>query len=795
MKIILGPLQRLAILMEEQIEETKSLQSVISLDLKKSGKDQLGELKTQTGLLEDIKGILRQTQLAALTQSRGPKTGILGGIKSKLPSFKGAKTVAVAVGLFAGAILASTVFFALMPALSARTLLTAVAVAGIMTYVVPKFMELTKLYRFKTKNIVRAAAILPLISMAILASSLPLVLMPTLSLGSLVTAFVVGAALSIFTPSFIKLVHNLKGVKLKDQINAVKAMAIMAGGIVAVSLIFALLGAVSGWAAPPLMWTLQAGLAMLIFSEAFVNIANSLKKSSTKDLLLASTALPLLALTIVGVAYIFKLFPAKPIAPEFGWTLKTGLAMLLFSFAFTKILKVIKQNSLKDIAFAAIGVGLLAAAVVGVAFIFQALSFIDGYEKYAPDPVWALKSGLAILAFTGSYLLISLAAKKIGLKGLALGALAMIAVAGSILATAWIFSVLPSEFIAPPMDWAISAAIAITAFAIPLAVIGALATLLTPVGLLLGAAGIILVAGTMWVVAWIFSKLPDLGEASKNLTDAIMYPVNQMIGALVRFKNEIGIENMVPLAGGILAIAGSWLTLTAAMAGQGIGGAIGAVGNAIGQGVNKIVEFFGGEKAMGPKDLLELLISKADSLKKISGPMYNIGMGLRSIGSSAINVSLALGTLKHFTDDDAVENLQKSAKSVKELAKGYNNIAKSTNLMNIDALNASANMFNAIAKVAGLKGEDAITKISEELMKAVNQLSETVENLQEANGENSTSMQDAISSTIGGFIDKIKGTTDNSGGNESGLVDVAPIVAAIQELEDRLNRPLRVQEI
>lgn len=40
---------------------------------------------------------------------------------------------------------------------------------------------------------------------------------------------------------------------------------------------------------------------------------------------------------------------------------------------------------------------------------------------------------------------------------------------------------------------------------------------------------------------------------------------------------------MIPLAGGILAIAGSWLVLTAAMAGQGIGGAIGAVGNAIGQ--------------------------------------------------------------------------------------------------------------------------------------------------------------------------------------------------------------------
>jgi len=400
-----------------------------------------------------------------------------------------------------------------------------------------------------------------------------------------------------------------------------------------------------------------------------------------------------------------------------------------------------------------------------------------------------------MLAFTVPYLLISLAAKRIGAKGLVLGALAMIAVAGAILASAWIFSVLPDTFIAPPMDWAIGAAIAITAFTIPLAIVGLLATVLTPVTLLLGAAGIILIAGTMWVVAWIFSKLPDLSAISKNITDAIMYPVDSMINALGRFKNEIGIENMVPLAGGILAIAGSWLVLTAAMAGQGIGGAIGAIGNAIGEGINKLTEWFGGKKAMGPKDLLELLINKADGLRKIARPMKNIGMGFKGIGLHAASVQRALGALIPFTQEDEVEELSSAATSIMLLAGGYRSIAESTKLMNIDALNASASMFNAIARVAESDGEDLITKISEDLMEAVRQLSETVKNLEASNSQNSESMGDSISNTLTGFIDKIKGKKDEAGGSESGLVDMSAVISAIQELEGRFDRPIKVKEI
>ena len=468
--------------------------------------------------------------------------------------------------------------------------------------------------------------------------------------------------------------------------------------------------------------------------------------------------------------------------------------MFLISFAFAKILKVIKRVSVKDLVMAGIALPIIAAAIVGIAYIFQALGSIPGYEEFAPPLEWSLKVGAAILSFVVPFILVALAANKIGIKGIALGALSMIAIAGAILATAWIFSVLPGDFSAPPIDWSINAAIAITAFAIPMAVIGLLSLALTPVGLLLGAVGIILLAGVMWVVAWIFSKMPDVGTGMKKLTDAILYPVKSMISALKSFKDEIGIENMLPLAAGIVAIAGAWLVLTAAMAGQGIGGAIGAVGNLIGEGIANITKWFGGKKAMGPKELLQLLIDKAEGLKKISKPMKNIGLGFKSIGYYAGPVQRALGALIPFTQENEAKQLKNSSLSLKRLASGYASIAKSTKLMDVKALHASAHMFNAIARVAELKGDNVLTKISEELMEAVKQLSETVKNLEESNGKNSESMTDSISSTLTGFIDKIKGTSGESS-NETGLIDIGPIVDAIQDLEDRFSRPLKIQEI
>ena len=44
------------------------------------------------------------------------------------------------------------------------------------------------------------------------------------------------------------------------------------------------------------------------------------------------------------------------------------------------------------------------------------------------------------------------------------------------------------------------------------------------------------------------------------------------------------------------------------------------------------------------------------------------------------------------------------------------------------------------------------------------------------------------------FVDKIKGAKDETG-KEAGLIDIEPIVLAIQELEERFDRAIKVQQV
>ena len=447
--------------------------------------------------------------------------------------------------------------------------------------------------------------------------------------------------------------------------------------------------------------------------------------------------------------------------------------------------------SVNDMIMAAIALPLIAMGLVMAAYVFQALPA----KLYAPTLSWAWKASLSLLLFALPFAAITKLIPNVKTKTLLMGLLTTAVLSLSILAVSYAFSMLGNEYKAPPVQWAISAAIAITIFAIPLAVIGAIATSgVGAAGILLGAAGMILIAGTMWVVSWIFSKLPDLSAISKNFTDALMYPVNAMIDSLVRLKNEIGIENMIPLAGGLLAIAGGWLALTAALAGTAVGGLIQGVANVGTAILDGISGLFGGGKTKSPIDLLDMLIARSEGIKALANPVKELGKGFAQMTRFTESVIRSVTAFSPFLDGIKAQNFTKSANAATILAKAYSSMAASSKLMNVPALQASARMFEAIAEIAENKGQDAISELAESLMAAVKELSETVKNLEDASSGQQEGIKDAISGAMSSFIDKIKGKTDETG-KETGLVDIEPIVLAIQELEERFDRAIKVQAI
>jgi hypothetical protein len=790
MKILLNPLQKLGKLLETNNVILERIELRLDSTYNANMVNNI-QLRQQTNLLKDIKGLLSSQGKLSVASKPDKKEK---SIKDRMPSFKGAKDVAIAIGLFAGAVLASAIFFALMPDVSLRSLVTSLAIAGIMTLIVPKFMELTKLYRFKIKNIVKAAAIMPIISMGLLAAAIPLMLMPSVGAGALFTAVIIGIGLGLFIPSFIKLIHATKGIKLKDMLMASGSMAAIAVGIVGVALIFKGLAMVGAFEAPPLLWTLQAGLAILLFAGTFQMIAKTVDEINPSGLVLTGIAMAMIAAGIIGIAYIFqglsmiKAFEAPPVK----WTLTAGLALLIFGGTFVAIANVADKVGLLGLFKAGLAMSFVAMGIVGVAFVFKYLDKVGAFE--APPLDWTLKSGLALLLFAGAFAGLALVADKVGIMGLIKAALALPLAAIGILAVAYVFQYLPEKTTAPDLGWSVDTALSLVIFGIPLVLLGLAALPSGGLALLLGAAGMILIAGTIWVVAKIFANLDPGMEAGARIASASLFaPIDAMTNSLALMKTKIGIENMIPLGKGLLAIAGGWLALSAAMAGKAIGGIV----EGIAGGAKKALDFVTGglTKTDGPFQLLDKLISRKDDLIKIGPAVLSIGRGMASISKAGWNATKALKELNNIAHRK--DSVKMASLSIARIGRSYTEIAKASKMMNVPAIEASTKMFNAIAHVAKMKGQDAMSILAKELMTSVLELSKIVDKLDKNVTKQPDGIKGAMDGVLSGFLDKIKGKTADLKGQagEAGLIDIAPIVEAIQELEERFMRPIRVQEV
>ena len=752
MQALLPPLIRLNKLMEDQNIMVKDMHAVLTIDLKKASIDNTKELSKQTDLLTDIKKLIQEQ----VRQKEDQRSN--GSSKIKMPSILGAVGAGFAIVTIAAALVAAAGIFSIMPVVSPAQLLTALAIGALFIILAPVFVEISESLR-----------------------------------GGGLIQRIIGKRMGVSTGSI--------GDMLKETGGTALAMFAMALGVTASSFIFAMIRPITG---AQFVTAALIGLAFIPISFAFGQIILGLQRArigmdakGLQRLGMVTLSMAAIALGLAAVAHIWNLtMPANFVnLPSLEWTLKAGLLIFIFSVSFSKILQAVRGLKLKEMIFAGLALPIIAAGIIGVAYIFQKFSEVS--EFVSPPVEWTLKTGLAILLFAIPFVAISFVAQKAGLKGMLLAGLAIPLIAIGILATAWIFSYLSGvEYISPPANWALGAAVAITIFAIPLLLIGLVASSgVGALGIVLGAAGMILIAGTIWVVAWIFSKLPNLSAIAANFTDALMYPVNAMISALARIKNEIGIENLLPLAGGLLAIAGGWLALTAALAGQAVGGLLGSVAN-VGTAIfDGIAKLFGGGKSKSPIELLDMLIGRTDSIIKLADPINKIGKYFGAISANTEMVVRGITAFAPFIDQKKSEIFEKSAAAAEKLAKAYTSIANSTKMMSIPALQASARMFEAIAKVAQNNGQDAISELAKSLMLAVKELSETVKNLEKSSEGQTAGISDAVSGALSSFIDKIKGTPDETGRMQSSLVDIEPLVLAIQELQDRFDTSIRVQVV
>jgi len=810
MKILLTPLQKLGTLLETNNVKLTEIEATLTTNLRLATLQGL-ELRKQTKLLTDIKGLL-SSQGKFKSKKDKKKSG--GGLK--MPTMKDGAGTAVAIVAMAAGILAAVGLFSLMPTLAPGQILSALAVAGLFLILTPIFLKITEALAKGPKSMMGntpsggvmdalkkvGGTGLAMIGMAasITLASWILQLVIPVSPAAFFSALLIGVAFIPLSIAFGSILNALTKAGVKMDKSGIAKIAMAGLAMVAIGLGIALVAKVFAYAmpstfnAPPLEWTLKAGLAILIFAGTFAMIGKVANEIGLGGLVLTGLAMALIAGGIIGVAKVFQYLEKVKayVAPPLKWAVKAGISLLIFSAAFVAIALVTNKIGLGGLVLAAAGMALVAVGIIGVAYVFQYLEKVGAYV--APPLEWTLKAGLSLLIFVGAYAALALLADKVGLGGLVKGALALPLAALGILAVAYLFQWLPDKFIAPTLDWSIDAALSIAVFGIPLVLLGLAALPSAGLALLLGAAGMILIAGTIWVVAHIFNNLPTgFAAGAKEAATALFTPIDAMTESLALMKNKIGIDNMIPLGKGLLAIAAGWLALSAAMAGKAIGGLV----EGLASGAGKLLDVMSGglTKTDGPFEVLDMLINRSASLIKIGPAVADIGAGMMGISLAGFKATAALKQINKTAN--LHEEMKKASYSIARIGRSYTDIAKASKMMNVPAIEASTKMFNAIAHIAKLKGEDAMSVLAKELMAAVVELSKIVDKLDTNVTKQPEGLKGAMDSSMQKFIDKIKGKTAEVEGEvgESSLIDITPIVEAIQELEDRFMRPIRVQEV
>ena len=535
---------------------------------------------------------------------------------------------------------------------------------------------------------------------------------------------------------------------------------------------------------------------------------------SKNDLIAAMVILPIIVLSMAAAVYAFKLMPSLPKIEDgfLKFVLITGLAIFIYGFVMAKVFSALAGKSkgkgmgmlglggsskrgklgYKDVLLAALVMPVVALAIVGTAYVFQMMPGVTADQ--APDLMWALKSAAAIMIFGIAMIGIGKLAKNMDFKAAAKAMLVVALAALTILLVAFAFSLAGDVKYgeAPPIMWSIGVGISLFILGGVILALGAIATVVTPVGILLGALTVLVGAAVLYAVAWIFTqigKIDGLKESAKTITEVLFMPFNAMVDLLKRFKDDIGIENMGGLALGIGKIALAWLALGAALAGSAAGGVLASIGGVASAAFDGLTKLFGGNVEMKPSQLLKYLVRNSKDLVVTADAITKVSKAYQLIARGSGAFIEGIAPLGKFVERMGSNTGVTAVTAFSTFSKSYGKYVKANNSLDVTKVEATTKMFNALADLAKNNGENAMKVLADQLLNAVAQLSEAVADLDRAvakQGKSTGGFGDAVSGAIDKFKEvvtgntkKVEAMTPKSGSN-------ADIIEAIQDLEDTL---------
>jgi phospholipid N-methyltransferase len=365
--------------------------------------------------------------------------------------------------IIALAIVASSWILKLTAVISVGQALTALfvgATMGIIAYALLQSLSKIDLTNKKTLTAVALSPfILPIIALAVVASSFVLTLIKPLTTQQALGAVLIGASLGIaafvLLSSLTKInltdTKTLLAITLSPFILPLIALAIVASSYVLqnfkpIAEPWKMIGS-----------SLAIGLSLLAFFPAIMLAS----KVGIKEALLGTLVTVAIAVAIMASSWILSVGKYDNY-PDWKWSLGVGLSLVAFSLPII-VLGIIATSG---IGIAAIGLGILAVMAVSAGIV--AVSYILGagkYDKY-PSFKWAAGVGLSLLGFsTAAIVLGAIAMTGVGALVILAGLGMMAAVAQSIVDVSKILN--KGTFTGgPTKEWAEGVGTALSTFAI-----------------------------------------------------------------------------------------------------------------------------------------------------------------------------------------------------------------------------------------------------------------------------------------------------------------------------------------
>ncbi len=293
----------------------------------------------------------------------------------------------------AASLVASSLVLQFIKPLSFAQMLSTIFIAatiGIMLFLMKPLIE--NLEDLTLKSVLNTGLIMLAISAGIVAASWILTKVSYFSfkdaLGLVITSIAIGISVLALTPAILL----LKKINDKEIWQGTKNIVLISGAIAISSLLLAI-GNYSNY--PDWKWSIGVGLSMIAFAGAILMIDKMGKIDSKKMLSLGAVMLGISA-TIMLTSLILSIGIYDKY-PTLGWAIGVGLTMIAFGGAMYLLGK---NKNVNDF----IKGGLIAFTVAGTITIVSFILGIGNYKQY-PTLEWGLGAGLSLLAFGGAMML------------------------------------------------------------------------------------------------------------------------------------------------------------------------------------------------------------------------------------------------------------------------------------------------------------------------------------------------------------------------------------------------------